>query len=207
MESGRRERKKQATAVAIQRATLELVRERGLEETTVEAISDRADVTSRTFFNYFSGKEDAALGNVRSAGAHFDRGAMVARTGSALDRVRETIRDSLADTGPGEAERTCLRREAMGRCPQLIARDYRRMSDVSDELLAILEELLSVEEPSAPPTTVHLRAVTSIAVIGAAYTIAAQLWSGDITGTRTLAEHFDTAFDSIAEIASRVRAS
>ncbi|WP_181073393.1 TetR/AcrR family transcriptional regulator [Rathayibacter sp. AY1A3] len=193
--------------MAIQRATLELVRELGLEETTVEAISDRADVTSRTFFNYFTGKEDAALGNIRSAGAHFDRDAILARTGSAFDRVRETIRESLADTGPGEAERTCLRREAMGRYPHLIARDHRRMSDVSDELLAILEGLLSVEDPDALPATVHLRAVTIITVIGAAYSIAAQLWSGDIAGTRTLAEHFDTAFDSIAEIGSRVRAS
>jgi AcrR family transcriptional regulator len=39
-----------------------LVRERGLADVTVEDITDAADVSARTFFNYFTCKEDALVG-------------------------------------------------------------------------------------------------------------------------------------------------
>jgi AcrR family transcriptional regulator len=61
LETSRRERKKQATRQALHEAAFGLVEENGLAAVTVEAIADRADVATRTFFNYFSAKEDAVL--------------------------------------------------------------------------------------------------------------------------------------------------
>lgn len=58
---GRRERKKLATRQALHHAATELVEERGLANVTVEAITERADVAVRTFFNYFPSKEEAVL--------------------------------------------------------------------------------------------------------------------------------------------------
>lgn len=56
-----RERRKRATRRALRAAVLELGLERGLADVRVEEITERAGVSTRTFFNYFDTKEDAAL--------------------------------------------------------------------------------------------------------------------------------------------------
>lgn len=58
----RRELNRVHTWSAIHEAAYSLVLSNGLATATVDAISDQADVSRRTFFNYFATKEDAVLG-------------------------------------------------------------------------------------------------------------------------------------------------
>jgi AcrR family transcriptional regulator len=56
-EISRRERKKDETRSRIFHAAVDLFRERGFADTTVDEITERADVAKGTFFNYFPRKE------------------------------------------------------------------------------------------------------------------------------------------------------
>ncbi len=61
---GLRERKKLKARLGIERAALELVLERGYDGTTVEDICERAEVSKKTFFNYFPSKAAVVTGRM-----------------------------------------------------------------------------------------------------------------------------------------------
>ncbi|WXF91171.1 TetR/AcrR family transcriptional regulator [Curtobacterium flaccumfaciens pv. flaccumfaciens] len=62
-ELGLRDRKRIETRNRIAEAARSLALEQGVDGTTIEQIAARADVSPRTFFNYFESKEDAVLGH------------------------------------------------------------------------------------------------------------------------------------------------
>jgi AcrR family transcriptional regulator len=84
-----RERKKLATRHELRRATLSLVAERGFSNVTVEEIAEAANVSPRTFFNYFPSKEAALFG--------------------ANPELAAATRDAIEHQAPGEPVVTVLR--------------------------------------------------------------------------------------------------
>ncbi|WP_313902887.1 TetR/AcrR family transcriptional regulator [Gordonia rubripertincta] len=59
--SGLREAKKAATRKALARAVLRMSTRDGIDHVTIDAVATEANVSVRTFHNYFGGKEDALL--------------------------------------------------------------------------------------------------------------------------------------------------
>ncbi|HEY6465299.1 MAG TPA: TetR family transcriptional regulator [Candidatus Acidoferrales bacterium] len=88
---GRRERRRLETRERIFRAALDLFAERGFMETTVEDITEAADVGKGTFFNYFPTKEHVLATYGAERVATVERALQEANKGSrpVMDVLRE----------------------------------------------------------------------------------------------------------------------
>jgi AcrR family transcriptional regulator len=136
LETSRRERKKQATRQALHEAAFLLVEEHGLAAVTVEAIADRADVATRTFFNYFPSKEEAVLDRDPTRPETL-RQALLERPAAedALTALRRVL-DDLVTEQVLDAERL-LRRMRLVRSEPLLRATMAAMHDeIEDALVA-----------------------------------------------------------------------
>ncbi|MFI9200526.1 TetR/AcrR family transcriptional regulator [Streptomyces sp. NPDC053048] len=152
---GLRERKKRRTRDALIRSALELFALKGYEGTTVDEIAAAADVSQRTFFRYFAGKEEAALAVQEMAESHFFA-AVRARPAAEppLTALRTAVLASWDTTE--EAVQSVVPLELYVRTyrmiqstPQLLAAHLRRLAELEDRLALEIahREGLPAEDP------------------------------------------------------------
>lgn len=131
---GLRDRKKHATRARIHREAVDLALEHGVDGVTVDLIAAAAEVSPRTFFNYFPTKEDAFVG-IDPATADRLAGEVVARPAaeSTLTAVRHVLVAHLAAL-EADTEIWRRRRRLAAREPALAA----RLAGANDRLEAAL---------------------------------------------------------------------
>lgn len=185
-EPGLRARKKAQTRADLERAAVELVLDRDLDDVTVDDICARVPVSHRTFFNYFDRKEDALFG-VRRAWGDSDLVATRLREvydGSVVAAVIEALFRSL----PAETADPTLQEARMliaARNPGLIRRRMRRLDDLRVGLVAAVAELitsaLGAGEATRQDTDVPLEAQAELLVTACigAVRIAVREWADD----------------------------
>jgi AcrR family transcriptional regulator len=95
---GLRERKKQQTRQALIEAALRLFAEKGYDRTTIADIAAAADVSPRTFFGYFSAKEDVLFAGTdqRMAAIAEAFDAMPPQATNPLEAVRHLVEHVMA---------------------------------------------------------------------------------------------------------------
>jgi AcrR family transcriptional regulator len=105
---GVRERKKVATRKAISAAALRLARERGPENVRVDDIAEAANVSPRTYNNYFSSREQAIM--VALAAERGLRIGVALRARPAGEPLDEAVVGAVVEqyTGDGEPDRETL---------------------------------------------------------------------------------------------------
>jgi|RhiMethySRZTD1v2_1073278.scaffolds.fasta_scaffold945696_1 AcrR family transcriptional regulator len=132
---GLRERKKSATKDALSAAALELALERGLHGATAEAIAGAADVSTRTFHNYFANKEDAILFVLEKIVAGLvDAFAERDPREPILDSLEAVMVDSVESDGV--FDRMIAVNRLMAQHPSLVARHVAVHDTTSDPLLS-----------------------------------------------------------------------
>jgi AcrR family transcriptional regulator len=135
MSEGLRERKKAQTRRALASAALRLADELGPDGVTVEAIAEAAGVSPRTFFNYFSSKEDAMVGIASAHSSELLAGLLARPEGEApLDALRTTAHDVTRGFQAG-ADDWMLRRHLFQRHPALAARHAAGFAEVERGLV------------------------------------------------------------------------
>ena len=134
-EVGLRERKKNQTRIAIHEAALRLIEAQGLEATTIEQICQEADVSSRTFFNYYPSKAAATLELPGTTIDPVTVAAFRAAEGTLVSAVCAAIGSS-AELGLNHVtmKRLIVRR------PELLPTISRMMIDVRSQFISLAAE-------------------------------------------------------------------
>ena len=184
-DTGLRERKKRATRQALGSAALRLAADRGLEHLTVEDISDAVGVSARTFFNYFSGKEEAIIGDTPLVVVPQPGAAAIRDGESVLDGLHRVVRAGAEGTAC-RREEVRLRRQLLQRYPALVPRLYARIAGFERSLASAVASHAGGSAGDAYPQL--MAAVASTAV-----RVAINRWSSD-HGDRTLEHHLDELF-------------
>jgi AcrR family transcriptional regulator len=152
-----RERKKLATRRSLRRHALDLVAQRGFMHVTVEDIAEAADVSPRTFFNYFPSKEAALFGAGPGQGAALRERILRQAPGkSALDVLRQVLAEDaralteeLSELG-GDPADTLRRIRAVRADPQLRAAQAAHMANIEGALAEGLAERLGTDAELDP---------------------------------------------------------
>ncbi|SOR82129.1 MULTISPECIES: TetR family transcriptional regulator [Streptomyces] len=172
-----RERKKQRTRDALLRAALELFVTRGYEETTVDDIAAAVDVSQRTFFRYFAGKEETAFYVPRLAETQVVEAVRARPPGEApLEALRravleswDTISETIEEIVPVELHMRVYR--VIESTPALLAAHLRRAAELEEELARIIAEREGLDVDADP------RPRIIVALFGGVIRVTERLWS------------------------------
>ena len=155
---GLRARKQRETRRAIHRAAVSLALEQGPDAATVAEISNRANVSVRTFFNYYPCKEDAIVGlhEELPSDAELDE----FRSGTCDDLISDIIQLLLGVFSPSDDELILKHRALMTEHPRLIQRQWARLIGVEQRTADVVAERMR-----ASGAFEHLSDISSAALV------------------------------------------
>jgi AcrR family transcriptional regulator len=195
---GLRERKKAERFRTIASAARQLTLDRGLDAVSIEEISAAADVSPRTFHNYYSCKEEAIVG-IEPSGVAATAAYMRDRPAdeTPFEALRALILhapDQLSATGEEWVRRT----ELLRRHPSLLPFYLAGLARTEEALVAALADRVGVDPARDPLPSVLVSATL-------ASTRATIRWWHDHEPSMSLAEALEDSLGALALGFGRVR--
>ncbi|MFH9721931.1 TetR/AcrR family transcriptional regulator [Streptomyces sp. NPDC017254] len=173
---GLRERKKQRTRDALTRVALELFTTQGYERTTVDEIVDAVEVSQRTFFRYFSSKEEVAFAVQQMVEERFLEALRQRPPGEGpFDALRDavlcawdTIGDAITEVVPVELYLRSL--QTIESTPALLAVHLRRSTEMEETIAGIIADREGLDVDVDP------RPRIAVAAFSGVMRVTGQLW-------------------------------
>lgn len=192
LSSSLRERKKRATRQAIHEAAVDLVESLGLSRVTTEAISDRANVSPRTFWSYFASKEDAVINRDPDRPEALRRALLERPAGEdALTALRLVLEADMTERAVNDRTQAVRRSRLVRRDPELMAAVAAAFEEIERALVEAVAERTG-EDPEA-----DLFPALVVSAACGACRVAQLRWS-DEEGSPSLQALVRTAFDHLA---------
>ncbi|GAA4921200.1 TetR/AcrR family transcriptional regulator [Streptomyces coeruleoprunus] len=174
--TGLRERKKQRTRDALLRTALELFTTQGYEQTTVDEITDAVDVSQRTFFRYFTSKEEVAFAIQDTVEERFLEGLRARPAEEApFDALRSAVLDAWDTIGetitalvPLELYLGMFR--VIECTPALLAVHLRRSIEMEENIARLIADREGLDVDADP------RPRVAVAAFSGVMRITGQLW-------------------------------
>jgi AcrR family transcriptional regulator len=196
---GLRERKRLATRRAILIAAVQVVRDRGLDAATVDEIARVADVSPRTFFNYFPSKEEALVGDVPSLPDEETQQQFVDDRGPILPAIARLL-GKVASAALSDQELILLRRAITKQYPELGVRRFAGMHAFEQQLTDLVARRIAAERPDLDPATVASRARLVAYLAISTMRHAWIEWMNDSGATGDLLQHLELSFEMLPDV-------
>lgn len=116
----------------LQQAALDLFSEQGFDQTTVSQIAERADLTTRTFFRYFTDKREVLFVGDQRAPAIVSEAITSAPAELSPVQVVEAAVRGISNLFDQDPEYLRKRRAVVAADPSLRERELRKLADMSD---------------------------------------------------------------------------
>lgn len=183
-----RKRKKDRTRRTLQAEAVRLFTQQGFEATTIEEIAAAAEVAPRTFFRYFSSKEEVVFWSEHQP---MLAGFVAARPDHepAAQALRRGLSDGLASFYEQDRERLLERSKLACRTPALQPRWRQQQADLGAGMAQILAHRLGVHADG-----LEVRAIA--AAVAAALFVAIEEWQAH-DGQEDLGGLIDRALGSV----------
>ncbi len=174
---GRRDRKKNETRQALRDAAHRLFAEKGFSRTTIDDITEAADVSRRTFFRYYDSKDDLLRTDVTDL-LPVMQAALRARPASEppLAAILAALRTLIGPDGPPALAETMASPVGTRRARLSLVRVLAEWEQ------GIADTLLAREGISTPSEEDRLRAVVTACAATSALRASAQIYRGRFPG-------------------------
>ena len=159
--TGGRERKKARTRRDLAAAARRLTFEHGLDAVTIQQIADAADVSMRTFFNYFRCREEAIVGVDPALVAEL-ADAVRARppVETPLTALAQALLEHAGD--PAVAEGWVQRTDLVARHPGLVPRHLAAMAEVEEALTQAVADRIGTTADAGPLPAAMVASTVSV---------------------------------------------